>query len=380
MSYLYVYIILFLYVYIIFCSIVYISSMKFIYKCREAKIIELKKTFGQDILILLYKIKSNDKELLLKEEVEMISKKLKYKIYSRVFSVMIIDFNNEAEENIIYTKIFMLYFEDYILRLLKIYRRTDSVKKVNIIYMLGNFGVNKEYINIFLLNKLNNKSFYIKFNTLNAIALIGDIDTFIKAMKYISDNKVYINNKLFTDIIHQYTGDIKILNERLFKEFKEFNTIIKSMLVDHFRYRKYNEIADELIDILSVKNLGDKELKASIIRYLASIKHRRAEKILIEILNGRQWELRAISVKTLSNYKSVYVEAALIKVLDDKNWNVRYNSAVALIENNVSISKIRKVIGVDNQIANEIISYVAVNKMLTNSKKIFSGLIKEVKV
>ena len=360
MSYLYVYIILFLYVYIIFCSIVYISSMKFIYKCREAKIIELKKTFGQDILILLYKIKSNDKELLLKEEVEMISKKLKYKIYSRVFSVMIIDFNNEAEENIIYTKIFMLYFEDYILRLLKIYRRTDSVKKVNIIYMLGNFGVNKEYINIFLLNKLNNKSFYIKFNTLNAIALIGDIDTFIKAMKY--------------------TGDIKILNERLFREFKEFNTAIKSMLVDHFRYRKYNEIADELIDILSVKNLGDKELKASIIRYLASIKHRRAEKILIEILNGRQWELRAISVKTLSNYKSVYVEAALIKVLDDKNWNVRYNSAVALIENNVSISKIRKVIGVDNQIANEIISYVAVNKMLTNSKKIFSGLIKEVKV
>ena len=69
-----------------------------------------------------------------------------------------------------------------------------------------------------------------------------------------------------------------------------------------------------------------------------------------------------------------------MRSLDDKNWNVRYNSVVALIENNVSISKIRKIIGPDNQSANEIISYVVVNKMVINYEKYLSDLIKNLEV
>ena len=362
-SYIYVYIVLLLYVYIIFCSIIYISSMEIIYKYHDKRIIKLKKTFGSTIMLLLCRVRNGEK--ISKEAIDDIMKKLKYRVYRRTFNSIIIDFNNENDENIKYTKIFMLYFEDYILILLNIYKRTEVVRKTNIIYMIGNFGVNKEYINLFLLKKLQSKSFYIRFNTLSSIALIGDTDTLVRAIIYMSENEIHLNNKLFTDIINQYTGDINIFNEQLLVNFKNLNSRIKCIIIDHFKYRKYRDIAEELLDLLSDKK-SNKDLKASIARYFITINYKKAEKTLIALLTGRQWEVRAVCARTLGRYINEDVELALINALSDKNWNVRFNSAVSLLENSVSPTIIQKIIDKNDQNAKDIISYVLVHKKVVN--------------
>ena len=337
--------------------------MEIIYKYHDKRIIKLKKTFGSTIMLLLCRVRNGEK--ISKEAIDDIMKKLKYRVYRRTFNSIIIDFNNENDENIKYTKIFMLYFEDYILILLNIYKRTEVVRKTNIIYMIGNFGVNKEYINLFLLKKLQSKSFYIRFNTLSSIALIGDTDTLVRAIIYMSENEIHLNNKLFTDIINQYTGDINIFNEQLLVNFKNLNSRIKCIIIDHFKYRKYRDIAEELLDLLSDKK-SNKDLKASIARYFITINYKKAEKTLIALLTGRQWEVRAVCARTLGRYINEDVELALINALSDKNWNVRFNSAVSLLENSVSPTIIQKIIDKNDQNAKDIISYVLVHKKVVN--------------
>lgn len=367
----YVYIFLLLYVYVIICSIIYISSMGTIYRYRARRILKLKETFGKDIKDLLYKVEI-DSEISV-NEIDYIMKKLKRRMYRRTFNSIIEDFNKEDVKNIKTTKKFMLYFEDYILMLLRKYKTNETLRKVNTIYMLGQFGVNKPYINIFLLRKLENKSLYIRFNALSSIALIGDVNSFLECIVYFSQKGTIINDELFLDVINNFSGDMELLDKKLLASFEKLSPNMKGIVVNHFTNREYRASASTLLLLLNLKNTN-KNLKLCILKYFEKINYPSAEKVIISILDTHHWEIRAASVKALGNYGGIIVKNTLIKVLNDKNWTVRFNSAITLINDINNFESIEGLLLSSDSIAKEVLMHILLKDYSKNSREYIERL------
>lgn len=358
-SAIYIYISLIFFVYIIACSMVYMMLRSYKEKLFNKRIERLKKTFGIEVLDELNRLKKH--EDLDYSKINYFEKKIKRKIYEEVFNRVIIEFN-EKKQNTSIVKEFIKNFEGYIRNLIKRYNKSNSnIKKIYIIYILSEYKLNRKYIGEFLIKALDTNDLYLRAMIYKALSNIGDIDTFIEALNYMSMNNQYLNEKIFTDNIDNFNGDKEKLNKSLINNISSFNYKIQLVIISHFRNVCENSVKEELFEILW-KSQCHKEVKASIIKYFGKVKYNLAKDKLIEFLKNDEWEIKALSAKALGIYEYKDVLEALMESIEDSNWYIRLNSAMSIINFSENQDTIKNILNGKDRYARDIIIYSLFNR------------------
>lgn len=328
-----IYIILSFFIYIILFVVIYMIILDIIHVISSKRVKKLDNTFKKEVLRQLNYIKE-DKEIL-KLHIEYVAQSLKKRHYLQSFINAITEFNKN-EENHKFTRIYISNYEIFVENFLKKNKKKDETIKVYCAVILGEFKLSNYEINSFLMESLNTNSLYLRVASLEAISKIGNLNKFIEAIKYISDNNYYINNKIFIDILKEFGGDKYLLNKELIDNFNIFNNDLKKSIVDHFKNNKVEFVKEKLLEILKDEN-SEKEIRISAIKYFSIINSKYAQEIIIDILKRGEWEYRAVSAATLSSYKNEESINSLLESITDKNWYVRYNSAISLLHLNQDI-------------------------------------------
>ena len=328
-----IYIILSFFIYIILFVVIYMIILDIIHVISSKGVKKLDNTFKKEVLRQLNYIKE-DKEIL-KLHIEYVAQSLKKRHYLQSFINAITEFNKN-EENHKFTRIYISNYEIFVENFLKKNKKKDETIKVYCEVILGEFKLSNYEINSFLMESLNTNSLYLRVASLEAISKIGNLNKFIEAIKYISDNNYYINNKIFIDILKEFGGDKYLLNKELIDNFNIFNNDLKKSIVDHFKNNKVEFVKEKLLEILKDEN-SEKEIRISAIKYFSIINSKYAQEIIIDILKRGEWEYRAVSAATLSSYKNEESINSLLESITDKNWYVRYNSAISLLHLNQDI-------------------------------------------
>lgn len=328
-----IYIILSFFIYIILFVVIYMIILDIVHVISNKRVKKLDNTFKKEVLKQLNCIKE-DKEIL-KLHIEYVAQSLKKRHYLQSFINAITEFNKN-EENHKFTRIYISNYEIFVENFLKKNKKKDETIKVYCAVILGEFKLSNYEINSFLMESLNTNSLYLRVASLEAISKIGNLNKFIEAIKYISDNNYYINNKVFIDILKEFGGDKYLLNKELIDNFNIFNNDLKKSIVDHFKNNKVEFVKEKLLEILKDEN-SEKEIRISVIKYFSIINSKYAQEIIIDILKSGEWEYRAVSAATLSSYKNEESINSLLESITDKNWYVRYNSAISLLHINEDI-------------------------------------------
>lgn len=328
-----IYIILSFFIYIILFVVIYMIILDIIHVISNKRVKKLDNTFKKEVLRQLNCIKE-DKEIL-KLHIEYVAQSLKKRHYLQSFINAITEFNKN-EENHKFTRIYISNYEIFVENFLKKNKKKDETIKVYCAVILGEFKLSNYEINSFLMESLNTNSLYLRVASLEAISKIGNLNKFIEAIKYISDNNYYINNKIFIDILKEFGGDKYLLNKELIDNFNIFNNDLKKSIVYHFKNNKVEFVKEKLLEILKDEN-SEKEIRISAIKYFSIINSKYAQEIIIDILKSGEWEYRAVSAATLSSYKNEESINSLLESITDKNWYVRYNSAISLLHINEDI-------------------------------------------
>lgn len=323
-----IYVILSFFIYIILSAVMYMIILDIIQIISNKKVKKLDDTLKKEVLRQLNCIKE-DKEIP-KLHIEYVAQSLKKKHYIKAFINAITEFN-QNKENHKFTRIYISNYENFVAKFLKKSKKKNEVIKSYCAVILGEFKLSNYEINSFLMQSLNTNSMYLRVSSLEAISKIGNLNKFIEAIKYISDNNYYINNKIFIDILKQFDGDKYLLNKALIDNFNIFNNNLKKSIIEHFKNNKVEFVKDNLLEILKDEN-SEKEIRISVIKYFSIIHNKCAKHIIIDILKRGDWEYRAVSASTLSSYKDEESINALLVSITDKNWYVRYNSAISLLQ------------------------------------------------
>lgn len=362
----YIFFSLILFIYVIFISIIYIKFEKRATKRREKKVDKIEKEIREVIKKQLLKVTNNNK--LSKDEILYVEKILKKNKSRQAFNRIISELSNNQEVKYDIS-IFMYNFLEVIENEIKKYAKKDSIRKCYFIFNLGLYKIDSFKIQNFLMECLNDKSIYVRYNALNSIANIGKGDKFIEALIYMSKNRIYINNKVFIEIIDKFKNSHEI-NKELAKILNELNTKMQCLIINSFSKNK-NDFFKEIL-LMKLKDESNREVRISIIKYFEENYYDEAHVELIKLLASKWWEERAIAAKSLSKYYSFEVENILKKSLKDKNWYVRLNSASSILENNCTEEIIEEVLNQEDMYAKEILLYVLQKKNNTLYNKILN--------
>lgn len=340
------------FVYIILCATLYMLIDNIIFKIRKKQKDKIKEKFKKRVLLSLNSI-SESKNIY--DEILYIKSKIKIKKYEDVFNDTIIEFNNKYGYNL-EVKRYMEYFDDYIRKLIKKYKYTNEMKKAYIIFLLGEYRQDKDYINDFIKKAVNTKSIYLRFNVLDSISKIGNCKVFIEILKAISDTESNINKKIFVDVIGNFKGNMELLNEQLLFNFDSFSVEIKIIITNHYSNNNFKLVSNKFLKILNDR-YENRELKINILNYFEKVKFEDAKETLILNLNSNEWEFRALAAKALKNYKDKTVLNELLNSITDANWYVRFNSANSLLNFNNEADLVQAVNRKCDKYASEILLY-----------------------
>lgn len=366
----YIFFSLILFIYVIFMSIVYIKFEKIAIKRREKKVAKIQDKVREDIKKQILKVIKNNN--LSKDEILYVEKILKKSKSRQAFNKIISELSNNLE-----LKDGISNFMDNYLKIIENeiekYSKKDSIRKCYFISNLGEYKIDSFKIQNFLMECLNDKSIYVRYNALNAIANIGKRDNFIEALIYMSKNRIYINDKVFIEIIDKFKNSYE-MNRDLARVLNELNTKMQCLIINSFSKNKIDFLNKTLL--MKLKDESNREVRISIIKYFEKNHCNEAYDKLIELLSSKWWEERAMAAKSLSKYYSFEVENSLKKSLKDKNWYVRLNSASSILDNNCNEKIIREVLDSEDIYAKEILLYVLqkknnilYNKILNNKEE-----------
>ncbi|MDM0493469.1 HEAT repeat domain-containing protein [Clostridium perfringens] len=366
----YIFFSLILFIYVIFMSIVYIKFEKIAIKRREKKVAKIQDKIREDIKKTILKVIKNNN--LSKDEILYVEKILKKSKSRQAFNKIISELSNNLELKDGISN-FMANYLKIIENEIEKYSKKDSIRKCYFISNLGEYKIDSFKIQNFLMECLNDKSIYVRYNALNAIANIGKRDNFIEALIYMSKNRIYINDKVFIEIIDKFKNSYE-MNRDLVRVLNELNTKMQCLIINSFSKNKIDFLNKTLL--MKLKDESNREVRISIIKYFEKNHCDEAYDKLIELLSSKWWEERAMAAKSLSKYYSFEVENSLKKSLKDKNWYVRLNSASSILDNNCNEKIIREVLDSEDIYAKEILLYVLqkknnilYNKILNNKEE-----------
>ncbi|MGB9839050.1 HEAT repeat domain-containing protein [Thermovenabulum sp.] len=205
----------------------------------------------------------------------------------------------------------------------------------------------KKAIN-YLLELTNIQIVDVKYNTLMALAKIGDEEAFIEAFNRFSQT-VPLSERSLIEIADSFEGDkIYIYRKLMYID----NDFISSIFIKSAGNYKDITLADEIAQFLDSEN---KEKRISAAKALGNMGDSRYIDKIIELLNDESWEVRAIAAKVLGQIQDKRAIVPLTKALSDKEWYVRYNAANSLVSIDGGIELIYNIFEGEDRFAKDII-------------------------
>ncbi len=220
---------------------------------------------------------------------------------------------------------------------------------------------------------LYSESIYVKENTIKAIVSFSSVDLIISMLKSMNEFDVEINNKLLSDRLLEFNGDMQVLVDTIITQIQTFSEPIQCAVINFLRFLPSEYVREtwnsKLLKVMS-EHIENKEVFISCVRYFKKWPYSEVEIALINILKYKDdvpWEYTAISASTLAAYNSENTINVLKTTLTSANWYIRYNSAMSLIEMNVDTDSVVK--ETQDVYAKEILKFCSEKVRFMNTSK-----------
>jgi HEAT repeat protein len=218
----------------------------------------------------------------------------------------------------------------------------------------------------YLLREVNSRFTDIKYNTLLALAKIGDTEAFIEAFKQL-DNSILLSERSLIEIVDSFEGDKKYIYKKMIHMKNDTIAVVFIKSAGNFKDMSLNE---EIAIFLKDKN---KEKKISAVKALGNMADNRFIEDMITLLEDEEWEVRAVVAKALGVFEEHRILPSLIKALSDAQWFVRYNAAYSILSIDKSMESLICIFESDDKFAKDIILSVLENTGLINNMESYGS-------
>lgn len=219
-------------------------------------------------------------------------------------------------------------------------------------------GQNISIITDTMLALVREPSLYCRQNAMQALNIIGDAASVVKALHIIDEYGYYHHSKLISDGLLEFSGNSKRLSDMLWREFPEFSEKMQLALLDYFRFSS-GEHGERILHLLITESPTD-EIAYSCIRYFGKYYYEPAFPYLLDFAedtDGIHWEYTAITATALASYPCEKTEEVLKGLLHSRNWYVRYNASQSLDKLGCEYTDLIDVFEGEDRYAGEIMRY-----------------------
>lgn len=247
-------------------------------------------------------------------------------------------------------------------RLCSVYEKKSMTMMTCFVYVLGRMlccGMEPDpRIWEFLYVRLRSESLVCRQNAFSAIFSAGDAEKAVRAVLYMNRTYETYNDKLITEGMLRFEGELQDLAERLWKIYDGLNNDFKLAVLNFLRLSS-DRYSDRMLAVLQDAT-ADKELHYAVIRYLGKYPDEAARPVLLSLLekDGRDtWVYAAVSAQALGAYPGEDTFDALKKALFSPDWYLRLNASASLERLGIDYLKLSDVINSSDRYAREMAQY-----------------------
>ena len=183
-----------------------------------------------------------------------------------------------------------------------------------------------------LLRFVREGSFYVRQNSLEALASVADACAFADAVELIERGDDFHHPKLVTEAALSFAGDADGLVAELTARFDGLRPATQAAVINYLRMSD-SRFCDRLLLLLKEEE-EDRELRLAIVRYYRKNRYEPARETLQKLVRSSPtegWEFAALAALSLESYPGDDTEKVLKQALSHRNWYVRSNAAEALL-------------------------------------------------
>lgn len=253
------------------------------------------------------------------------------------------------------------------LKLGKYYLRKNNMQKAYFAYASSQLpfrsSVNDSYeLELLLLDIIQSRSVYCKYQAFNALYRLGQIDSVVKGVLLQANTKGFkLHHKLITDGLLTFEGDKEQLTLTLFNQFDQLDAAYQTSLIDYARLASQDILGENLIPILKNPETHT-DVICSVLRYYQHNPTQLAFPFIIkwadESINPN-WESVAVATTALSSYPSDQTTDLLLKNIISREWYVRRNAAQSIQKMDMSPEILDSILSGDDQYAKEQLIYLS---------------------
>ncbi len=284
-----------------------------------------------------------------------------------------LDGQEQEEESF---QLYMQQIQPVFSELAEVYLNRENAQSAYYCYFLDRHGLQRRMsehqLRQELIPYLKKNSLYCRVNALKALCSCGNPRVLTEGLLKLGENReVQLQEKLITEALMEYKGDMQELIALLWKHFDSFSLAIQRAVLDLVRFQSgvYSRPMEQIL----WDPARDKELRLAAVRYFGKYHSPSAEEILMDFVQDPdplRWEYAAVSASALAAYGGPQVEAALVHALGSPNWYVRNNAAASLEARGMSGVALSRVLMGEDPFAKEILTYrMEVRRMRAREKK-----------
>jgi hypothetical protein len=195
-------------------------------------------------------------------------------------------------------------------------------------------------------------------NVLLTIYDLGKPDLAIDMLKLFDKSDKYLNPKIITDGMLDYSGNAIKFQNMLITNFKEFSSSMQVNILNYIRFAS-GDYCEFMLQLLLDEQTDD-EVKFACLRYFGKYKYAPAYPIIVEYANGGisdRKEFQIIAVAIIRNYPDAKTIDILKKQVYSLNWNIRYNAAESLDYLGVTYEDVMDILENNDRYTREMIQY-----------------------
>jgi len=202
-----------------------------------------------------------------------------------------------------------------------------------------------------LLKALALPSLDVKFQALEALAKIGDLEYFLKAFLEPYGVQLFSERSLI-EIIDGFEGDKEAMYKKMISHEDDY---LASVFIKSAGNGRFVGVASELLENLYSPSFMR---KIAAVKALGQIAAPEFTHSLIGELKNPDWRIRAVTAKALGEAQNTAALPALKEAVGDENWWVRYNAARAIIKMGNYKDLVQEIFSGEDPFAKDMLRYV----------------------
>lgn len=323
--------------------------------------------------VIMKKINSQLLQIENGASVKIMHKKYLYQKLKKIHNLLLFEYTLDLNDN----KNVKKYIENIqtIFDKLSIYyKKADGVKKAYFAYILEKYDIIANTKSKILINSmydfLEENSIYCRDNSFKAIINSNDIDVIIEALKILNKIDYYHYPNIICKALLRFKGNPKDLENKLWKEFDEFNTKVRIAIIRYANEAKL-DYREEFYEALFKESL-EEEVKIEIVRYFGTNYYEPVQELLIEFteLNEvKNHNMILSAAKALKIYNSPETKDALKILMRKNDWKIKEVVSESLSAMITDYYELVDIYNEEDETTRKILRYKMQNQKLRYEKK-----------